>query len=113
LWLSGNNWGEFYREARIGGFFSYRLATGREKNPELKVRYWGFEWGSRKFDVFIVNEKRVTEDNTGRWKQSAFQDVVYEIPDSMVEGKDFIRVKFQANEGSTAGGVYSIRLLRK
>ncbi|MBW6499730.1 MAG: glycoside hydrolase family 127 protein, partial [Bacteroidales bacterium] len=72
---SGNNWDEFYREARNGGFFSYRLATGREKNLELKVRYWGFEWGSRKFDIFIDNDKLVTEDNTGRWNQSAFQDV--------------------------------------
>lgn len=110
---SGNNWGEFYRDARNGGFFSYRLATNREKNLELKVRYWGFEWGSRKFDIYIDNEKLVTEDNTGRWNQSAFQDVVYEIPDSMVEGKDFIRVKFQAHEGSSAGGVYYIRLLRR
>ncbi|MFW5774550.1 MAG: beta-L-arabinofuranosidase domain-containing protein, partial [Tangfeifania sp.] len=110
---SGNNWDEFYREARNGGFFSYRLATGGEKNLELKVRYWGFEWGSRKFDIFIDNKKLVTEDNTGRWNQSAFQDVVYEIPVSMVEGKDFIRVKFQAHEGSTAGGVYYIRLLKK
>jgi uncharacterized protein len=30
---AGNNWDEFYREARNGGFFSYRLATGGEKNP--------------------------------------------------------------------------------
>jgi DUF1680 family protein len=110
---SGNNWDEFYREARNGGFFSYQLATSKEKNLELKVRYWGFEWGRRKFDIFIDNKKLVTENNTGRWNQSAFQDVVYEIPVSMVEGKDFVRVKFQAHEGSTAGGVYYIRLLRR
>jgi uncharacterized protein len=110
---SGNSWDEFYREAGNGGFFSYRLATGGEKNPELKVHYWGFEWGSRKFDIFIDNEKLVTEDNTGRWNQSAFQDVIYEIPASMLKGKDFIRVKFQAHPRSTAGGVYYIRLLRE
>jgi len=109
----GNNLGEFYREARNEGFFSYMLKTNGEKNLELMVRYWGFEWGSRKFDIFIDNEKLVTENNTGRWNQSAFQNLVYEIPDSMVEGKDFIRVKFQAHEGSTTGGVYYIRLLRK
>ncbi len=110
---SGNNWDEFYREARNGGFFSYRLATREEVNLELKARYWGFGCGSRKFDIFIDNEKLVTEDNTGRWSQSAFQNVVYEVPESMVEGKDFVRVKFQAHEGSTAGGVYYIRLLRE
>lgn len=110
---AGNNWDEFYREARNGGYFSYRLATGGEENLKLMVRYWGYEWGSREFDIYIDNEKLVTEDNTGRWFQSEFQDVTYEIPDSMVKGKDAVRVKFQAHEGSTAGGVYYIRLLRK
>jgi hypothetical protein len=31
----------------------------------------------------------------------------------MIEGKDHIRLKFQALQGSTAGAVYYIRLLRK
>ncbi|MGM0621452.1 MAG: DUF6805 domain-containing protein, partial [Bacteroidota bacterium] len=110
---SGNNWDEFYREARNGGYFSYRLATNGEKNLKLMVRYWGFEWGNRKFDIFIDDKKLITEDNTGRWNQSAFQDVVYKIPDYMVEGKEFVRVKFQAHNGSTAGAVYYLRLLRQ
>lgn len=110
---SGNNLNEFYRDARNGGFFSYLLKTNGEKNLELMVRYWGYEWGSRKFDIYIDDEKLVTEDNTGRWFQSKFQDVTYQIPDSMVEGKESVRIKFQAHEGSTAGGVYYIRLLRQ
>jgi uncharacterized protein len=110
---SGNNWDEFYREARNGGYFSYRMATNGEKNLRLMVRYWGYEWGSRKFDIYIDDEKLVSEDNTGRWFQSAFQEVIYEIPDSMVQAKKFLRVKFQAHSGSTAGGVYYIRLLRQ
>ena len=77
------------------------------------VRYWGAEWGSRKFDIYIDDEKLVTEDNTGRWNQSQFQDIAYAIPDSMMKGKDHIRVKFQALPGNTAGPVYYIRLTRK
>jgi uncharacterized protein len=110
---SGNNWDEFYREARNGGFFSYRLNTNGEKNLALMVRYWGYEWGSRKFDIFIDDEKLVSEDTTGRWFQSAFQEVIYKIPDSMVQGKNLVQVKFQAHKGSTAGGVYYIRLLQQ
>ena len=110
---SGNNWDEFYREARNGGFFSYRLATNREKNLELMVRYWGYEWGRRKFDIYIDNQKLVSENNTGRWYQSKFYDVIYKKPELMVEGKDFVRVKFQALEESNVGAVYYVRLLRQ
>ena len=109
---AGNNMDEFFREAAGEGFFSYRLATHQEKNLQLLVRYWGYEWGNRRFDIYIDDEKLVSEDNTGRWYQTRFQDVVYQIPDAMVEGKDYVRVKFQALKGSTAGAVYQIRLMR-
>jgi DUF1680 family protein len=109
---TGNTLNEFYRDARGGGYFSYDLATNSETNLSLFVRYWGAEWGSRKFDILINNEKLVTEDNTGRWNQSMFKDIVYPIPDSIVKGKTHVRVKFQALPGSTAGAVYYVRLLR-
>lgn len=110
---SGTHLDELWRDARDGGYFSYRLATKNETDLSLKVRYWGYEWGSRKFDIFIDDEKLISEDNTERWYQSKFQEVVYEIPNGMVEGKDHIRLKFQAASGSTVGAVYYIRLLRK
>ena len=76
------------------------------------VRYWGAEWGNRKFDIYIDDQKLITEDNTGRWNLAAFKDVSYTIPESMVKGKSNIVVKFKALEGSTAGAVYYIRLLK-
>jgi len=108
----GNNLNEFFREARDGGYFSYDLATKSETDLSLVVRYWGAEWGNRKFDISIDDEKLVTEDNTGKWNLSKFQDVEYSIPNSMVTGKDHVRVKFLALPGSTAGAVYYIRLIR-
>ena len=109
---TGNFQDEFWRDARGEGYFSYNMATNSETGLSLMVRYWGAEWGNRKFDIFIDNEKLVTEDNTGRWNQSQFQEVKYEIPDSMVKDKKQIRVKFQALPGNTAGAVYYIRLVR-
>jgi hypothetical protein len=108
----GNNLNEFYREARGEGYFSYDLATRSETNLSLLLRYWGAEWGDRKFDIYIDNEKLVTEDNTGRWNQSMFKNIIYAIPDSMVKGKTHVRVKFQALPGNTAGAIYIVRLLR-
>ncbi len=110
---SGNSNNEFYREASRGGFFSYDMNTNSETNLSLLVRYWGVEWGGRKFEIYIDNELLLTEDNTGRWNQSKFYDINYEIPNSMVKNKDKIRVKFQALPGNTAGPIYFVRLLKK
>ena len=77
------------------------------------VRYWGAEWGGRKFDIYIDDEKLLTEENTGRWNQSRFFEVTYAIPDSMVRDKQQIRVRFQSLPSNTAGAVYFIRLLRQ
>jgi len=89
------------------------MKTGSETGLTLLVRYWGAEWGGRKFDLYIDDEKLLTEENTGRWNQSRFFDVAYAIPDSMVRDKQHIRVKFQSLAGNTAGAVYFIRLLRQ
>ncbi len=109
----GNNLNEFFREARDGGYFSYDLATKSETDLCLMVRYWGAEWGNRKFDISIDDEKLVTEDNTSKWNQSMFKDVVYPISDSLLNGKTHVRVKFQSLPESTAGAVYYLRLIRK
>jgi hypothetical protein len=110
---TGNHLDEFWRDARDGGFFSYRLSTKGETNLEVVVRYWGAEWGSRKFDIYVDDEKLLSEDNTGKWHQSRFFDVPYTIPDSLLIGKKDIIVKFQAQPKSTAGAVYYLRLVRK
>lgn len=110
---AGNAHNEFYREANRGGFFSYELNTNSETDLRLVVRYWGAEWGGRKFDIYMDDEKLVTEDNTGRWNQSRFYELEYDIPNSMVKDKTKVRVQFRALPGNTAGAVYYIRLVRE
>lgn len=104
--------GEFWRDARNGGYFSYNLKTNGETGLSLMVRYWGNESGNRTFDILIDNVKLVTENLTGKWNVSEFRNVEYKIPDSMVKGKESIRVKFQAPSNGYAGGAFYIRLLR-
>ena len=108
----GNKEDDFYRVANNGGFFSYDLNTNNEKDLVLQVRYWGYEFGGRKFDIYIDDQKLVTEDNTNRWLIASFQDVDYQIPNEWLEGKSHVRVKFQALPRNSAGPVYSVRLLR-
>ena len=110
---SGNTQDQFYRQARSDGYFSYLMSTNGEGDLALHVRYWGAEWGNRKFEIYIDDQKLISEDNTGRWNISDFQNVEYDIPNDMIAGKQEIRVKFQAIPGNTAGGVYSVRLARR
>ena len=110
---SGNSLDEFWRDANNDGYFSYNLATKGKTDLSLIVRYWGYEWGSRMFDIYIDDNNLISENNTGRWYQSKFQDVEYKIPDSMIAGKDNIRLKFQALPRSVAGAVYYIRLVEQ
>ncbi len=110
---SGSMHNEFWRDASNGRYFSYRLSTLNETGLSLMVRYWGAEWGSRKFEIYIDDERLLAEDNTGRWNQSKFIDLVYSIPDSMIRGKKYIRIKFQSLPQSSAGAVYYMRLLRE
>ncbi len=109
---SGNANNAFYREAGREGFFSYEMKTNSETDLKLVVRYWGAEWGGRKFDIYIDDEKLASEDNTGRWNQSRFFEIEYGIPNSMVKDKDRVRVQFRALQGNTAGAVYYLRLVR-
>jgi len=109
---TGNNQDQMFREAFNGGYFSYSMATNNEIGLSLMVRYWGAEWGNRKFDIYIDDQKLVTEDNTGRWNQSKFFDISYAIPDSMLKGKEHIRIKFQALKDNTAGSIYYLRLVK-
>jgi DUF1680 family protein len=109
---SGNNQDQMFREAFNGGDFSYNMATNNQTGLSLLVRYWGAEWGSHKFDIYIDDKKLITEDNTGKWNQSQFKEVTYSIPDEMVKGKNRARVKFVALDGSSAGPVYYVRLVK-
>jgi len=110
---TGNKFDEFWRDASNGGFFSYKMSTNAETDLSLIVRYCGAEPGGRKFDIYIDDEKLLTEDNTGRWIQAKFQELEYTIPNAMIKGKTNIRVKFIALPGNVAGGVFYIRLVRK
>lgn len=109
---TGNNMDEFWRDAR-NGFFSYKLSTNNETGLSLIVRYWGAEMGNRKFDIYIDDQKLITEDISGKWNQRKFQEVEYSISDSMIKGKGNVTVKFQPLQGNTAGAVYYVRLARK
>lgn len=110
---TGNNSDEFFREANNGGSFSYRLATNKETNLTLMVRYRGNERGRKNFEIYVDDVKLLSEDLTGKWNVAKFYNVEYQIPETMLKGKDNVRVKFQSLSGYTTGAIYSVRILKK
>lgn len=110
---TGNRLDEFWREVRNGGSLSYVLTTNHETALSLRIRYWGAERGSRKFDIYIDDQKLITEDLTDKWNEQTFKETEYAIPDSMLNNKKQISIRFQPLPGNTAGAFYQIRLVRQ
>lgn len=101
-----------FREAAAGGYFSYSMATNKETNLALRVRYWGAENGNKSFDIYVDDQKLVTENLVNKWNRSDMVEIEYAIPPNRLTGKDYVRVKFQATESNTAGPVYYLRLVK-
>lgn len=109
---TGKNQKQMFRESVDGGYFSYDISTDHEPGLSLMVCYWGAEWGDRKFDINIDDEKIATVDNTNKWNQSKFFDVEYAIPDAVLKNKDHVRIKFRAAKGASTSRVYDVRLVK-
>jgi DUF1680 family protein len=94
-------------------WFSYELAAGAERGPlELRVTYFAGERG-RRFDI-LVNDRVIAAVTLDGRERDRFVDVAYPIPADAVASAPAGRltVKFAAQDGSRAGAVYEVRLVR-
>ncbi|AJQ94782.1 beta-L-arabinofuranosidase domain-containing protein [Gynuella sunshinyii] len=105
---TGIHLNRYWRDAK--GFFSYQLDPKGVTSTTLRVTYFGNDSG-RTFDI-LVNDTLLTTQKLTGGKGDVFFDVDYNIPSSMIGNGSLFRVKFQAHSGSTAGGVFYVRLIR-
>ena len=109
----GNTHGAAWRNANNDkGYFSYELSTNGLTNLSLYVTYWGNEQGNRQFTILINDKPFSTENLQNKWNVNKFMTAEYAIPAQMLEGKQQVRVTFKSKQGTTAGPVYSLRLLK-
>lgn len=101
---SGNFKGLMFRDASSDGWFSYDMTVDNTATNYLKVKYYSGDVG-RKFKIFVDGEllADVTLENPN---PKNFYDVYYEIPQEMIGDKIKITVKFQAETGGYAGGIF-------
>jgi DUF1680 family protein len=107
---SGELLGRRWRHAP-GGWFSYEVKVPHDQPASLMVTYWGSDAGNRTFDVLVDGEKVATQ-TLERNHPDAFFDQAYAIPEKLTQGRDHVTVKFQAQPGNTAGGVFGLRVLK-
>lgn len=110
---TGTHQDEFWRDATEGGYFAYEMSTNGQTELSLWVRYWGYEWGDRDFDILVDDVIIGSESLYRKWNVNDFRSVEYAIDSSLLVGKDVITVRFQAKPSNTAGGVFYLRLLTK
>lgn len=105
---SGAHEGKNWRHAP-NGWFSWDLKVTPDAQAVV-VTYWGSDAG-RTFDVLVDGKKVKTEVLQGR-HPDAFYDETYPLTREMVEGKQKVTVRFQSVNGSTAGGVFGVRVVK-
>lgn len=101
-----------YRVANDGGYFSFDMKVTPGFSYILIGTYWGMDNRGRVFDILVDGEKIVTED-INKYKESRFYDIEYRIPSKLTNGKQSIKVTFQAKPRSSAGPVYGVRLVKE
>lgn len=107
---AGVHRGKHWRHAH--GWFSYWLNDPQQEATTLRITYFGLDAG-RHFSVWLNDEKIADVSLKGEHGDTFFT-VDYDVPRSVVESANNgrIKIRFVAQEGSTAGGIYGVRLMR-
>ncbi len=94
------------------GWFSYDLRDEKNEASELQVTYYGGDT-DRDFDI-LINDVRIAQVTLDGSHGDVFFNEDYPIPEEVVARADggVLTVRFEAHEGSIAGGIYHVRLLR-
>ncbi|MBD0836803.1 glycoside hydrolase family 127 protein [Aestuariibaculum suncheonense] len=91
------------------GWFSYNLNNKAHKAKALRITYFGGD-RDRTFKI-LINGGLIAEVTLDGSKGNTFYDVDYVIPSILIEGNDILKVRFEAEAGSVAGGIYGVRLI--
>jgi hypothetical protein len=103
--------GRKLRHAYDGGWFSYEMKVDPAATNELVCTWWGDEAGERNFDI-LVNGAKIASQKLLHNRPGEFWDETYVIPRDLTHGQEKVVVKFQAQPGNYAGGLFGLCSLR-
>lgn len=105
--------GIFYRDARNGHYFSYKLYTGGNENLKLRLKFWGQDdWKTSEFDVYVDDTLAMSINNSHKWLICEFKTEEYQLPAELLKGKQNVTIKFVAKPGKQIGQIYDVRLVK-
>jgi hypothetical protein len=100
-----------YSQWRDGsGWFSYELKTLPDRPMRLFCVYWGADTG-RVFDLIVDGKVIATQRLTGS-RPGEYLRVLYDVPADLTRGKEHVTVRFEARDGTVAGGLFDLRTLQ-
>lgn len=105
---TGTAYDRKWRDAQ--GWFSYDVQCDPAVKQALRCTWWGGDTG-RSFRI-LVDEKEIAQVKSGDGQRNEFIDVDYPVPQELTQGKTKLTVKFQADPGSVAGGLFEMRVLK-
>ncbi len=102
------------RDARKGGFMQFDMKAvrgdGQPAGPlVLEVTYWGSEV-NRSFNI-VVDGTVIAHEVLNGHQPGGWMDIDYSIPEALTAGKAKITVRFDPQDGKTAGPVFGVRLM--
>lgn len=101
--------GHHWRDA--SGWFSYRMQDKKNQAKKLRAMYWGGN-RDRNFKI-IVNGTTIATERLDGSHGDQFFTVDYPIPEEVIKSANGVfTVKFRAEPGSIAGGVFEVRLMK-
>jgi hypothetical protein len=107
--FAGVNFNRHWRATK--DWFSYKLNNKDKAGRKIRVTYFGTEW-NHKFGIW-VNDRKLENVDLSQGKRDTFFSVDYVLPGDLSYASDqSFRIKFVAENGSTAGPVYEVRLLK-
>ena len=106
---TGVNLGRSWRAAR--DWFSYEMRNEPGTPMELRITVWEAQWGKRRFDI-VVNDHVLAQVTLGDSSAPRFAERSYPVPADVAGSADTMRVKFVARDGTEAGAIYEVRLVR-
>ena len=103
--------GSKLRHAFDGGWFCYDLKVDGSMPNELVCHWWGDEQGERNFDI-LVDGVKIASQKLLHNEPGKFWDATYPIPFELTKDKTKVTVKWQAQPGNFAGGLFGVRILK-
>lgn len=98
------------REARRGSYFLFDLEVAPSAANSLLLTYIGDD-KDRKFDILADGQKLATEEWQGG-TTGKFYTKTYALPAGLLQGKQKITIRIEANYDKTAGRIFGARTIK-